>query len=308
MKFLYAMKSTKTPIPHRGSYLATAFLMLSASSFAADQDPQNNQTLAEGAGVKITAADVMSEALRVPANNRSEIMGNPQTIADLVSNLFIRRVLAEEAVKAGMEKDPLVQAQLQIARDRTLSDARLVVLDQEAAPDEQARTAYAKAAYQASSARYQQPEQIDARHILIRGNTPESRAKANALLAQLKSGADFKALAIQSSEDPGSGPKGGDLGYFGKGRMAKPFEDAAFALDKPGDLSPVVETQFGFHIIELVAKRKPGVRPFAEVEAELKDDALKQSVKDSRDAVVKRLGQQLKLDQPAIEALAAAQK
>ena len=220
----------------------------------------------------------------------------------------MRRALATEALKADLEKDPLVQAQLQIARDRVLSDARLAAIDNTHVPDEAAQAAYAKAAYQADSKRFTQPERVHARHILVKGTTPESRAKAEALLAQLKQGADFKELATKSSDDPGSAAKGGDLGFFEKGRMVKPFEDAAFALGKAGDLSPIVESPFGFHIIELVEKSKPGTRSFADVEPELKEEAVKQSLKDSRESVVKRLGEQLKLDQPAIEALAATQK
>lgn len=300
-----SIRSFTSPVAH---CVVIAGLALCSASFAADTESKTSNVLAEGAGVKITVNDVMSEAQRIPVNNRPEILGNPGTITELVSNLFIRRSLAEEAVKAGLDKDPLVQAQLQIARDRALSDARLAMLDKQLAPDEAAQSAYAKAAYQANSARFQQPQEVEARHILIRGNTPESRAKAEAILAQLKQGGDFKTLATKSSEDPGSAPKGGDLGFFGKGRMAKPFEDAAFALDKPGELSPIVETQFGFHIIELVSKRQLGTRPFAAVEPELKEEALKQSVKDSREGVVKRLGEQLKLDRAAIESLAAAQK
>ncbi len=283
------MKPTKFSISFFARLIALTCLAWSSASFAADNKGKDGAVLAEGAGVTITSADVMSEAQRIPTKSRAEILGNPRTIAELVSNLFMRRALAGEALKEGMEQDPLVQAQLQIARDRVLSDARLAKLDKQTEPDDAAQSAYAKAAYQANSARFAQPEQIHARHILIKGTSPESRAKAEALLAQLKQGADFKTLATQSSEDPGSGAKGGDLGFFEKGRMVKPFEDAAFALDKPGDLSPIVESPFGFHIIELVEKRTPGPRPFAQVESELKEESLKQSVKDSRENVVKRL-------------------
>ena len=301
------MKLTIFSSFHANALLAVCCLTLSTEAIAADtvNDPV---VLAEGAGVKITAADVMSEAQRIPPKNRPEILGNPQTIAELVSNLFMRRALAGEALKDGVENDPLVQAQLQIARDRVLSDARLAAIDKAHAPDEAAQAAYAKAAYQADSKRFAAPERVHARHILVKGTTPESRVKAEALLAQLKQGADFKELATKSSDDPGSAAKGGDLGFFEKGRMVKPFEDAAFALDKPGDLSPIVESPFGFHIIQLVEKSKAGTRPFAEVEPELKEEAVKQSVKDSRESVVKRLGEQLKLEKPAIEKLAAAQK
>jgi peptidyl-prolyl cis-trans isomerase D len=101
------------------------------------------------------------------------------------------------------------------------------------------------------------PERVRARHILISAtpDAPEktraaARAKAEQILQQLKQGADFSKLAEQDSDDPGTRDRGGDLGFFQRGQMIKPFEDAAFSL-KPGQLSGVVETRFGFHIIKL---------------------------------------------------------
>ena len=82
----------------------------------------------------------------------------------------------------------------------------------------------------------------------------QTRAKAEELLARLRAGGDFNALAKQFSVDTSNKDQGGDLGWFGRGMMVKPFEDAAFAL-KPGELSGIVETQFGYHIIKLDERR-----------------------------------------------------
>ncbi|MFN3596766.1 MAG: peptidylprolyl isomerase [Rubricoccaceae bacterium] len=101
--------------------------------------------------------------------------------------------------------------------------------------------------------------EIRAAHILIRPQSPdereEARERAEALRARILAGEDFAALARQYSEDPGSATRGGDLGFFGTGRMVRPFEEAAFALREPGDVSPVVETSFGFHLIQLTERR-----------------------------------------------------
>jgi len=103
-----------------------------------------------------------------------------------------------------------------------------------------------------------------------------AQKKAEELLARAKAGEDFAALATASSEDPGSATKGGDLGLFPRGRMAPPFETAAFAL-QPGALSDVVETPYGFHIIKVEEHRAGGVRPLDSVR-----DAIVDTIKKER--------------------------
>jgi peptidyl-prolyl cis-trans isomerase C len=142
--------------------------------------------------------------------------------------------------------------------------------------------------YDSNPAQFEQPERIKASHILIGiedGATPEVRAEKKAeaerVLAELEQGANFEELATQYSTCP-SGPRGGDLGFFERGRMVKPFEDAAFALDV-GETSGLVETRFGFHIIKVVEREDARTIPFDEasenirgfLESRGKQDALK---------------------------------
>lgn len=137
--------------------------------------------------------------------------------------------------------------------------------------------------YKENIQRYSTPEERRASHILIKAEASASaaekkaaRAKAEQLLAQLqKDPKQFAELARKNSDDPGSGANGGDLDFFGRGDMVKPFEDAAYAL-KPGQLSGVVESEFGFHIIQLTAVRGGETKPFEAVRAEIEDDARKQ--------------------------------
>jgi foldase protein PrsA len=110
--------------------------------------------------------------------------------------------------------------------------------------------------FQANRAQYDRPEQVHVRHILV-----ESEAEARFALARLNRGEKFAELARQLSKDPGSKEQGGDLGFVGKGQLVPEFERAAFALQRPGELSPVVKTQYGYHIIQFVERTpaKPAI-------------------------------------------------
>ena len=137
--------------------------------------------------------------------------------------------------------------------------------------------------YKENIQRYSTPEERRASHILIKAEASASadekkaaRAKAEQLLAQLqKNPAQFAELARKNSDDPGSGANGGDLDFFARGDMVKPFEDAAYGL-KPGQISGLVESEFGFHIIQLTGVRGGETKPFEAVRAEIEDDARKQ--------------------------------
>ncbi|MGD8817195.1 MAG: peptidyl-prolyl cis-trans isomerase [Acidobacteriota bacterium] len=132
-----------------------------------------------------------------------------------------------------------------------------------------------RAAYQADIDEFTVPEQVRARHILFRlppdpteEQVAEARAQAEDVLAQLRAGADFAELAEANSDDTASAAAGGDLGWFGRGRMAPEFEDAAFSLDVD-TVSDIVQTSFGLHIIRVEGKRPAQVRPFEEVRPQL---------------------------------------
>jgi len=129
--------------------------------------------------------------------------------------------------------------------------------------------------YASDQTRFYEPEQIRARHILLKADSaaePEqaqaARAQAVALLEQISSGEDFAALAKKYSQDEATAAAGGDLGFFGRGVMVGPFDQAAFAL-QPGEVSAVVETQFGYHIIMLEEKKPARVLPLDDVRAEI---------------------------------------
>lgn len=138
-------------------------------------------------------------------------------------------------------------------------------------------------AYDENKARYGREEQRRASHILITAGDNGSakdkdgaRKLAEEVLAKVKANpGDFAKLAKQYSKDPGSAANGGDLGLFGRNMMVKPFEDAAFGM-KEGDISNVVESDFGFHIIRLTKIEPAQTKPFEEVRGEIEADYKRQ--------------------------------
>jgi peptidyl-prolyl cis-trans isomerase D len=127
--------------------------------------------------------------------------------------------------------------------------------------------------YNTNLQQYQSPEQVRASHILLKTEGKDEatvRKGAEDLLAQVKGGADFAQLATKHSEDEGSAKNGGDLDYFGRGRMVPEFEQAAFGM-QPGQVSDLVKTQYGFHIIKVVDKKPGSTRSLDEVRAQITD-------------------------------------
>lgn len=261
--------------------------------------------LMQGEQISITATDMQADALRMPPEMRAIVLAKSQTVAQIANNLYARRAMAHQAETEGLGKDPVTAAALQIARDKVLSDALLAKIDKSAAPSDAVAEGLARNIYKAKPELFKMPEQIQARHILIAGVTPESRAQAEKTLEELKAGADFAKLAQERSADTGSASKGGDLGFFARGRMVPEFDEAAFALQKPGELSGVVESKFGFHILKLDARKPAGMKPFDEVRDELIKDVRSNLQQEARAAQAQKLQQAAKVNTEAVEAFAA---
>lgn len=146
-------------------------------------------------------------------------------------------------------------------------------------------------AYNANIQQYQSPMQVRASHILLKLEDKDEaavRKQAEDLLAQAKGGADFAQLATKFSEDEGTKDKGGDLDFFTSGRMVPAFETAAFAME-PGQISDVVKTDFGFHIIKVTDKRGGVTQPLAEVQAQITEQLKWEKAQEQAQQTANRL-------------------
>jgi peptidyl-prolyl cis-trans isomerase D len=187
---------------------------------------------------------------------------------------FLAKATPTDAEVEAYYKDPANAAQVRAPDEASIE---YVVLDLDAlkkgitVPEEELRKYYAE-----NEKRFTAPEERRASHILIKADKDapkaereKAKAKAEEILAEVKKDpSKFAAIAKRSSEDEGSAQNGGDLDFFGRGAMVKPFEDAAFAL-KPGEVSGVVESDFGYHVIQLAAVRGGEKKSYESVRAEI---------------------------------------
>jgi peptidyl-prolyl cis-trans isomerase D len=145
--------------------------------------------------------------------------------------------------------------------------------------------------YEDNERQYTTPEQVKASHILLKTEGKDDAAvkkQAEELLAKVKGGADFADLATKFSEDEGSRAKGGDLGFFPQGQMVPEFDKVAFSLP-PGQISDLVKSQFGYHIIKVIEKKPASKRTLDEVRAQIEDQLKTQRAQDEAQTVVKDL-------------------
>jgi peptidyl-prolyl cis-trans isomerase C len=156
--------------------------------------------------------------------------------------------------------------------------------------------------YQKNQDKFQQGARVRASHILIAvpetadaAAKQQAKTKAEAVLKDLKGGKDFAAAAKESSQDPGSAPSGGDLGFFEQGQMVPPFEQAAFAL-KPGAMSELVESPFGFHIIKVAEKQDARVVPLEEAKPKIDEFLSSQNRQTQTQAFVSTLKAKAKIE------------
>jgi peptidyl-prolyl cis-trans isomerase C len=152
----------------------------------------------------------------------------------------------------------------------------------------------AKAFYDSHIEEFKKPEEVKASHILVKSDAKDEEAQKQAaqkkiegIQEKLKKGDDFAALAKESSDCP-SKASGGDLGFFSRGKMVKPFEDAAFAL-KVGEMSGIVETQFGYHIIKVTDKKSESTPGYDEMKEDIEKYLKKEKVGAAVDAYIEEL-------------------
>jgi peptidyl-prolyl cis-trans isomerase C len=311
--------------------VALALILVSAVGFAADKKAPGDRVAVVN-GTIITRGEfdrVLDSELRRAAQSGQQIPDAQMAKIEnsILDRLIVGELLFQESKKKGIQVKPeTVTEQLMTIKQRFPSEAEFKkaleennmteskisadikrdvaiqrLLDKEVdqkvkITDEESKTFYDK-----NLQLFQQPERVKASHILIKVDEgapeekkAEARKKIKEIQQKVQNGEDFAALAKTYSEGP-SGPKGGDLGSFGRGQMVKPFEDAAFSL-KPNETSDIVETRFGYHLIKVVEKQPAKKIAYADAKDRINKRLKDQKLRTERQLYFDKLKKDAKIE------------
>jgi peptidyl-prolyl cis-trans isomerase C len=244
----------------------TALMLAFALTFAV----ATSRAQSAGAVAKVNGKDIpQSRADFVIKANAAQGQADTPELRNRVREVLIRNeLLAQEAVKKGLDKSPEFTAQVELNRQEALVNAYLQdFIKNNPVSEEAIKAEYDRAKAQAGDMEYK------ARHILVK-----DEAEAKAIIAQLKKGGSFEKIAAQKSQDPGSKDKGGDLDWAPGGRYVPAFSDALKKLKKGQITDTPVQTQFGWHVIRVDDERAMKFPPLEEVKPQIQQGLQRQAV------------------------------
>ncbi|MFQ6091281.1 MAG: peptidylprolyl isomerase [bacterium] len=247
--------------------IVSAALVLLAALFVGCAK-KDSLVVAKVGGEKITWGEFREGYLKSPQYRRAREDSSAKH--EYLNSLIQKKLMVQEAYRQGLDKDEEIAKQVESTeKNLILRELYNREILNKMVSESEIRDFYDHSA-----------EEVKARHILIKAPTnasPEARQKARAkidsLLTLVEQGQDFAQLARENSEDTGSATKGGDLGFFGWGRMVDEFQKVAFAL-QPGQTSDVVETQYGYHIIRVEEKREAKRGSYSEMRDQIRNQLL----------------------------------
>jgi peptidyl-prolyl cis-trans isomerase C len=252
---------------------ASSPMAMSAAPAAANKSP----VVAKVDGQPIYQSEVDAFITDIPDQTKQQ-MSPTDLQSRVVDRLIDVKLGDEKATAANFATDPVFAQRMQAAQMAMLSEAYI-----EKQARAQINDAVLKAKYDELVKQVTPPEEVHARHILVK-----TEAEAKDIIAQLKKGADFEKLAKEKSTDPGSGESGGDLGYFTKDKMVPEFADAAFKMDKGKVSDTPVHSQYGWHVIQVLDKRSQPLPTMDQVKPQLTNlvlqDEERKVVEDMRKA------------------------
>jgi len=271
-------------------WLSTALIL--SLTIALTSCSSRNKTIASVGGSKITLGEFQDayKPPMIPGDSAAVLAGKQE----LLNRMVDQKLMVNEAVARGMDKDPkLVQDLEELKKNILLQELyRDEILKRAQPSDSDVKKFYERLGKEAKAS-----------HILVK-----TEEEAKEVAQALKGGGDFAQLAGSKSVDRGSAQRGGDLGWFGWGKMVEEFQAAAFSM-KPGQTSKPIKTAFGFHIIRLDSLREVPLQPFEEMKDRIKQQISSTRPRELANKYITKLrdGANIKIKGDIIQALAAKQ-
>ncbi|RMG57917.1 MAG: hypothetical protein D6713_08725 [Deltaproteobacteria bacterium] len=254
--------------------------------FFSGKEVKDDEVVSRWGDFKITAKMVKDELGAISGHGGVNFLTDPRAVGTIVERLAIKEALYRKALEEKVDQTPTFKDVEKNFRNSILID---LLIEKDFRAGVKVTDKDAKAAYNEHPEMFEQGTKVRARHILV-----DSEKTANEVYDRLKKGEDFAKLAKEYSKDP-TKDRGGDLGFFGRGVMVPPFENAAFAL-KVGEISKPVKTRFGYHIIQ-VTERKAGKKvPFKDVKEQLKDYLQSKKVNEAIMKYIEELKKKAKIN------------
>jgi len=280
----------------RPALFITLFLgiVLSACQQQSGNTPQDTMpagpVVATIGSHSIHETDIDAEFAVMPEQFQ-QLKEDMQVRALVLQTLIRRHALSQHAREVGLHSDSDIQQRMQRANtDILISALQEWEINRLPPPNEAEISTY----YEEHKEDFSVPEQVHVRHILV-----DSEKKGWEILTALRKGSKFESLAAKMSLDDSNKNRGGDLNWFPRGVMVKPFEDAAFNLKRVGAVSSPVQTDFGWHVIELLGKREANQLPLEQVQTDIISALRQKHIETWVQGVIKQKGARILKDEYA---------
>lgn len=257
----------------------SSFLLVVSPSMAEEAGTGGDKVIAEYQGKKFTEANLLEAVERLNSRARRTLSDNGDRMKQFVENHIVSELIYAEGKKSGFDADPEIRQQLtELERHLVVQK---VMQEQQATPIEDSDV---RAYYDANPAEFSS-DRVKAAHILIAEEELAREVHAKVVADPDK----FAELAAEHSVDRSNSKRGGDLGFFGKGRMVKEFEAVAFSLSEDGQISDPVQTRFGWHIIMRTGREDGSVKSFDEVQNQIKVKLVSEKRRERTQAFLEKL-------------------
>ena len=258
-------------------------------------------------GAVLSQAEIDAAFSKIPAEYRLPFIRSSERVNQLLVSLLRSKLVAADAIAAGYDKETLVHNRMALAAEKELAEAWMAHVLENAPEADYEAIAYEN--YLANPDNYTSEAMVDVSHILVNSedrSEEEALAQASSIRLQLLEQPDrFDALVEEYSDDPGKASNNGRYAQVKRGQMVKPFEEMAFSMKTPGELSEPVKTSYGYHIIRLNQAFPAGLAPFESVKANAMKQARDQYLSEYRIRYLKQLSSApIELPDGAVEAMA----